>query len=122
MTALLSFVLLVFWATAALTTSVTSGCVDDTIIFNIGNLTLTVICSNGTGGITSSTISFDSCIGNDDGQLTMGMNFSETCGNITFNGLEITADCTTLAGTIDQSSIDFNAIFEDEDGVLSCAQ
>ncbi|KAF8180776.1 hypothetical protein K438DRAFT_1768316 [Mycena galopus ATCC 62051] len=87
MTALLSSVFLVLWATAAApgalvsAFNVSTGFSDDTININTVTLTLSATCLNSDGRNTSSTIPLDSCIGNDNGQLTTGTNFSQSCEN-----------------------------------------
>ncbi|KAF8160281.1 CVNH domain-containing protein [Mycena galopus ATCC 62051] len=131
MTALLSSVFLILWATAAApgalvsAFNVSTGCSDDTININTMTLTLSATCLNSDGRNTSSTIPLDSCIGNDNGQLTIGTNFSQSCENIrsesSSDGLVISADCATLAGTLDSTSINVDVAFADDNGVLSCA-
>ncbi|KAF8180775.1 hypothetical protein K438DRAFT_1768315 [Mycena galopus ATCC 62051] len=126
MPTLLSSILLVLWATTAaprLAAAIkfSTGCGDAGTNVNITTLTLTASCLNGVGGSTTSTIPLDSCIGNDNGQLTTGINFSQSCQNISSNGLVITADCATIAGTLDSTSISLDVAFADDDGVLSCA-
>ncbi|KAF8160280.1 hypothetical protein K438DRAFT_1776624 [Mycena galopus ATCC 62051] len=127
MPTLLSSVLLVLWATAAApgalvsATSISTGCSNDTINVNTMTLTLSATCLNSDGGTTSSTIPLDSCIGNDNGQLTIGINFSQSCQNISSNGLVINADCAPIAGPLRNTSINVDVAFADDDGVLSCA-
>ncbi|KAJ7590286.1 hypothetical protein C8J56DRAFT_1025388 [Mycena floridula] len=95
---------------------------------DIPNVTLTSTCRARNGNQITSTISLDSCIGNNVGHLVAQVNgdFSATCPGIFFLGGDGTiatltttcSDGTTVTPVT--SSLDLNTVISNIDGTLTC--
>ncbi|KAJ7825014.1 Cyanovirin-N [Mycena leptocephala] len=130
MNTLLSSVLLAIFAMAAapgaLATSVngrasnfSSTCTK--ISFNSANNSLTATCElSGNTGTETTTIPLNACVGNDNGELAAGSNFSTSCGNISFSGVTLSATCENPTGNLIHTSIDLNSVLSNNNGVLHC--
>ncbi|KAJ7660175.1 Cyanovirin-N [Mycena polygramma] len=91
------------------------------ISFNPSNNDLTATCQNAGGiGTTTSTIGLNSCVGNTNGELTAGNDFSASCSNIRFSGVTLSALCRTPAGVGINTSLDLNSVMSNRNGLLTC--
>ncbi|KAJ7915271.1 Cyanovirin-N [Mycena leptocephala] len=91
------------------------------ISFNSSNDNLTATCQKSGGvGTETTTIGLNSCVGNTNGELTAGVNFSGSCSSISFSGVTLSAICKTPTGTTIRTSLDLNAVLSNNNGVLTC--
>ncbi|KAF7335685.1 CNVH-domain-containing protein [Mycena venus] len=96
-------------------------------MFDVQTVTLTSTCENLAGRMVTSSISLDSCLSNDNGQLVAQIDgsFSLTCQDITFlgvidNTVTLTARCEAFYGPDITSSIDLNTVVDNNNGFLTC--
>ncbi|KAJ7660164.1 hypothetical protein DFH06DRAFT_1472254 [Mycena polygramma] len=125
MNTLLSFVLLALTVVAvppverAADTNFSATCVD--ISFDASNYDLTATCQNADGiGSTTTTIGLDSCVGNINGELAGGSDFSSSCSEIEFRWVSLNVACSNPYGIPINTSLDLNSVLSNIDGVLTC--
>ncbi|GLB34311.1 hypothetical protein LshimejAT787_0111950 [Lyophyllum shimeji] len=86
---------------------------------------LHALCEDGHGGITSTTLDLNGCLGNKDGILVYpGDRYRETCQyeqlpSDVANG-KYGCDCEDGTGKFKRSTIDLFSIVSNKDGQLSC--
>ncbi|KAJ7096893.1 Cyanovirin-N [Mycena epipterygia] len=93
----------------------------ENISINLATLELTGTCPTNSGAPMTSSINLNSCVGNTNGELTAGNNFSSSCENIGFSGITLSSACLDDAGNRVSSSFNLGTILRDENGVLTCS-
>ncbi|KAJ7671272.1 hypothetical protein DFH06DRAFT_1365928 [Mycena polygramma] len=85
------------------------------ISFNPANDDLTALCVVNPVGDPFTTINLNSCVGNTDGKLAAGTDFSSSCSNVSVSGVTLSATCATPAGGSDTTSLDLGKNFQQYD-------
>ncbi|KAJ6555484.1 hypothetical protein B0H10DRAFT_2241387 [Mycena sp. CBHHK59/15] len=98
--------------------SVSAVCRD--FVFDADTFALTSPCSSPGVGDSISAISLNTCIGNNNGDLAVGVNFSSSCKQITLNGLELSAKCQSNGGITVGSELNLDIAITAVNGVLTC--
>ncbi|KAJ7608065.1 hypothetical protein DFH06DRAFT_1149243 [Mycena polygramma] len=80
------------------------------ISFNPANDDLTALCVFNNYAGPFSTINLNSCVGNTDGKLAAGTDFSSSCSNVSVSGVTLSATCATPAGGSNPTSLDLVAL------------
>ncbi|KAJ7467835.1 hypothetical protein B0H11DRAFT_2046586 [Mycena galericulata] len=123
MNTLLLYVFLALFSTTARTAPLQKrGSVADTCLSLVlsGNL-LSATCVNAAGQNIPSTIPLDSCIGNSNGDLGAGENFSIKCSGIALSGLELGAVCANNNGNAVGTQVNLDTVLTTIDGILACS-
>ncbi|KAJ7491308.1 hypothetical protein B0H11DRAFT_2399714 [Mycena galericulata] len=124
MNTLLLYVFLALFSTTARTAplqkrgNVAEFCLS--LVFS-GNA-LSANCLNAAGrSLIPSTIPLDSCIGNSNGELGAGENFSIKCSEIALTKLELGAVCANSSGIAVGTQVNLDTVLTTIDGILACS-
>ncbi|KAJ7108299.1 Cyanovirin-N [Mycena epipterygia] len=98
--------------------SISATCRD--FVFDASTFALTATCSSPGAGDSISDISLNSCIGNNNGDLAVGGDFSSSCTQINLNGLELSAECQSNSGFTVGSELNLDIAITAVNGVLTC--
>ncbi|KAJ7760711.1 hypothetical protein DFH07DRAFT_771788 [Mycena maculata] len=99
--------------------SVAAVC-SDFVFDNPPDLTATCFAPDGSDSI--SDIDLDTCVGNNNGDLVVGTDFTASCTGLSLNGLELHAECASNGGGFTVNDpISLDTALVAHNGVLFCA-
>jgi hypothetical protein len=81
---------------------------------------LTAHCKAVDGRINSASLILDTCVGNDDGILIRGENFSGSCMSCFVHGQTLDCFCKKIDRTYFHTSLDLSSFITNQYGNLAC--